>query len=1033
MAKKADAGPAGPARGWGAGFVLKKALVYILVHALALSPAGLSAARSAYDLAQGVMSLPAPLGDGPTGANSQAAAVSVSVSYGSSASESQSSTHDVAAQGSHLSSGGDMFIVARGDEKGQGGDLSVIGSRLSAEGQAQLAANHDLNLLSAANQSDYENSGRSSSSSFGASASIGSGGWGISVQAAASRGRGQGRGHTVTHNETVVQGGQGVEFASLNDTTLRGAQILGETVAGGVGGNLNIISERDTSVQSQSQSNQGFSVSIPVYGMGGEASFSLTNQRQNASGSYASVNEQSGIFAGQGGFGLTVGGGTDLVGAVIASAAGPSRNSLLTGSLTVSDIANQADYSANTGGLSAGMEGGRFMGAPSLPMKEGGREDSLTRSAVAEGTVVITDEAAQQARTGQTAAEMAASLNRDVQNAHQGPLALNPDLGEILAQQAEIADAAGQAGRAVAQTIGDIAKRFTKEYEEAQMAEAAAQAALADPNKSPAEKELARAVLAKAQEVLSDPKAWADYESWSEGGLNKTLLQAAGAALVAQIGNGEGLNAALGAAASQLAAGQVREFAASVTQGLSDDPGTRRLLSNLIGNAVSSAIGQAVGGETGANLASDMDRYNRQLHPAEIEWIKNHAEDFAQLVKEILGEDLTAAEATQVLALQALRTVDAWWNAVLEPGVNLTEKDEALIAAARAFLDEAGAADAFATPNWIHDGVSQGFFTAPGGQFGDPTFLADLYGGESGKPYLDFYRQYVHPGLPRNNVLYSQVMDYYGLEAKNTAEFVTTNLDLVLNGLGESLGDKAYDFTGDPLGAWIGASYAFTDWLGGLGRDVEYQFSSETRGLLDVLYNDDLAGQLRTDWTAAKAGLTLIPLARPASRAAEKIYEAASQTLKAAAGKAKATSVIYVAPDGTAVISGPSLQSQQVALKLARSASGVDSTVERWIVTQNGNGAEYASIYALNNAGVTLEQALAKGSINMPVFFNVNPKSLSAWEDASRIFANGASGNVRVSLGPNYNPLSSIYGGIESPLLLGNPNITKMIEIPFIP
>jgi len=56
--------------------------------------------------------------------------------------------------------------------------------------------------------------------------------------------------------------------------------------------------------------------------------------------------------------------------------------------------------------------------------------------------VAITDEAAQQARTGQTAAETVAGLNRDTQNAHQGPLDHNPDLDEILAKQAEIADAA---------------------------------------------------------------------------------------------------------------------------------------------------------------------------------------------------------------------------------------------------------------------------------------------------------------------------------------------------------------------------------------------------------------------------------------------------------------------------------------------------------------------------------------------------------------------------------------------------------------
>jgi filamentous hemagglutinin len=257
--------------------------------------------------------------------------------------------------------------------------------------------------------------------------------------------------------------------------------------------------------------------------MGGEASFSFSNQKQNAHGNYASVNEQSGLFAGSGGFDLTVGGNTALVGAVIDSAAAADQNSLVTGSLTTSDLANHSDYSAQTGGFGAGVSfnvdipardenghghsifeatgisQGRGSLAPSLPLKEDGQDNSLTRSAVAEGTVVITDEAAQQARTGQTAAQVVASLNRDTQTAHQGPLTQNPDLGEILEKQAEIVDAAGQAGPAVARTAGDIAKHMLM--------------------------------------TTGD-------EKWAEGGAYKILLQAAGSALVAELGNGEGLNAA---------------------------------------------------------------------------------------------------------------------------------------------------------------------------------------------------------------------------------------------------------------------------------------------------------------------------------------------------------------------------------------------------------------------------------------------------------------------------------------------------------
>jgi hypothetical protein len=63
----------------------------------------------------------------------------------------------------------------------------------------------------------------------------------------------------------------------------------------------------------QSSVGGGFTISQG----GGSASFSHTNA--NANGSYAGVNEQAGIQAGDGGFNINVNGNTDLHGAVIAS------------------------------------------------------------------------------------------------------------------------------------------------------------------------------------------------------------------------------------------------------------------------------------------------------------------------------------------------------------------------------------------------------------------------------------------------------------------------------------------------------------------------------------------------------------------------------------------------------------------------------------------------------------------------------------------------------------------------------------------
>ncbi|SFF27144.1 filamentous hemagglutinin, partial [Paracidovorax wautersii] len=83
--------------------------------------------------------------------------------------------------------------------------------------------------------------------------------------------------------------------------------------------------------------------------------------QQRINSDYASVTEQSGIRAGDGGFQIDVRGNTDLKGAVIAStdkAVQDGANRLSTATLTHSDIQNRADYR----GSSLGIGGGYSMG-----------------------------------------------------------------------------------------------------------------------------------------------------------------------------------------------------------------------------------------------------------------------------------------------------------------------------------------------------------------------------------------------------------------------------------------------------------------------------------------------------------------------------------------------------------------------------------------------------------------------------------------------------------------------------------------------
>ena len=121
---------------------------------------------------------------------------------------------------------------------------------------------------------------------------------------------------------------------------------------------------------------------------------------------YASVVQQSGIKAGSGGFQVNVNGNTNLAGAVIESnqtAVDKGLNSLTTGSLTVSNIQNHADYSAES--VSASIGGSMTGTAPMSNMTQFGNgvsgspafanasshDSSTTTSGISGGTLVVKD------------------------------------------------------------------------------------------------------------------------------------------------------------------------------------------------------------------------------------------------------------------------------------------------------------------------------------------------------------------------------------------------------------------------------------------------------------------------------------------------------------------------------------------------------------------------------------------------------------------------------------------------------------------
>jgi filamentous hemagglutinin len=149
-----------------------------------------------------------------------------------------------------------------------------------------------------------------------------------------------------------------VNIKSGGDTTLKGATVTGKNVKADIGGNLNIESLQDTATYAEKNQQVGASGMVGAAGMSGSANYAKSNINSN----YASVTEQSGIKAGDGGFQVDVKGNTDLKGGAITSTQAAIDNNKNTftkgGTLTTSDIQNQASYEAKSVSVSVGAGSG---------------------------------------------------------------------------------------------------------------------------------------------------------------------------------------------------------------------------------------------------------------------------------------------------------------------------------------------------------------------------------------------------------------------------------------------------------------------------------------------------------------------------------------------------------------------------------------------------------------------------------------------------------------------------------------------------
>ncbi len=596
---------------------------------------GVAAAEQAYRSRSAIAGAASALSGGNV--SEAAKGVQVQISIGSSHDSSNATTSITSAKGSSLIGNGNVSITATGTPDAEGnaqagtGNIAMTGATVLGKNVA-LDANDAITLQSA--QSTERDTSSNSSSGWNAGAAIGVGkNTGISVFANGSNTHGQGNGSSVTQTDTTVAAGNTLTIKSGGDTTLAGARVSGDKVKADVGGNLTMTSLQDTSDYSSNQHSAGVSGSF-TFGTGGGAEASIGHTGIDSN--YASVNQQTGIVAGKGGFDVNVAGHTQLNGAEIASAAPADSNTLTTGSLGFTDVQNRMSYSGKSQGFST------FSG-PSFAQTSDSAS-GVTHAAVSPAKIVVKS-------GGQSGTDSTSGLSRDTANANQ-TVQNTFNLQKV------------QNNLAFAQAFGKVATF------------AVAEAATQLENSSPQMKAL-----------------------FGEGGAGRDALHAAVAAIGAALSGGNIGGAVAGSLTGDVLQSLAQPIIDQAVGQLplSAQKAARNALNEIVVTAGGAAGGALAGGGSsgalaGAGSAINNELYNRQLHESE-------ADRLTQLQKGQTPDEqyrLAAAECALVQCAAGIPDSDpskATLQKLQDAGQNFTAEQNTLKNVGA--FDGYGSADSF--------------------------------------------------------------------------------------------------------------------------------------------------------------------------------------------------------------------------------------------------------------------------------------------------------------------------------------------------
>ncbi|MDK4709059.1 hemagglutinin repeat-containing protein [Kingella negevensis] len=587
--------------------------------------------------------------------------VGISLTYGEQKNRQTSSSYHTESQASQILSGaGPAVLSATG--QGKDSQINITGSDVIGKGSTALYADGAINAQAAQNTHSEHSRNTSKGWNAGVSVNFNGGSPSFGFTAGGNKGKGHANGEQTTYRHSHVGSADSPTIImSGGDTNIKGAQVTGKGITVRAT-NLNIESLQDTADYHSRQQNIKGQVTV---GYGASASGDYSQSKINAE--HRSVSEQSGLFAGEDGFDVQVGGHTQLTGGIITasqSAEEQGKNRFITGTLTTSDIKNHSRYEGESFGIGASASiSGKTLGqgeqnhpqeshlktvadknGTSSSIGYGNDSDSqssITKSGINTQNIRITDEDKQIQLTGKTAQETKADIytntTSETAQQHSGSLKNVFDKEAVQSELDLQVQVTKEFGTVAPNLVANASEKLgnVSEYETVALIKADAERTLAQTSDENERIKLVQTIQ-QADEYLTANKT--AYETWKEGGIGRALLQS-------------GVGGLMTGNASGTLAGGTTSLVAPYLNTVEEKLGTvGGGVLNTVGGA---AIGYAVGGNVGtATVGANVDWHNRQLHPSEYKLAEQYADIVASRLK------ISREEALGRIIRHMQRTVD---------------------------------------------------------------------------------------------------------------------------------------------------------------------------------------------------------------------------------------------------------------------------------------------------------------------------------------------------------------------------------------